>query len=57
MRLGDLIYTITKYTGIHYLTKLIVERLLGFESCGCDKRRKKFNQITISRNGRFIKDE
>ncbi len=48
--LGDLIYYITKNTGIHWMTKKI-SKLLGFENCGCDERRKKFNQIKINRNG------
>lgn len=57
MRLGDLIHTITKRTGIKFLVHLVVVKWLGYESCGCEERRKKFNQITISRDGRFIKDE
>lgn len=57
MRLGDIIHTITKYTGIKFLVNLVVVKWLGYESCGCEERRKKFNQIKISRNGRFIKDE
>ena len=57
MRLGDLIHTITKYTGIKFLVHLVVVKWLGYKTCGCDERRKKFNQITISRDERFIKDE
>ena len=45
MKLGDLVYKITYYTGIHYLTKKI-SKLLG-KDCGCDERRKKWNKIKI----------
>jgi len=51
MRLGDLVSIITKYTGIKWLTDLIVIKLLGFESCGCDDRKNKLNKITITRDG------
>jgi len=51
MRLGDLVSIITKYTGIKWLTDLIVIKILGFESCGCDDRKNKLNKITISRDG------
>jgi hypothetical protein len=49
--LGDLVSTITKYTGIKWLTDLIVIKILGFESCGCEGRKNKLNKITISRDG------
>jgi len=51
MRLGDLLETIFKYTGI----KWIVEKLtnfLGYESCGCEDRKKALNNLKIYRNGR-----
>ena len=51
MRLGDLVSIITKYTGIKWLTDLIVIKLLGFESCGCEDRKNKLNKITITRDG------
>lgn len=51
MRLGDLVSIITKYTGIKWLTDLIVIKLLGFESCGCEERKNKLNKITITRDG------
>lgn len=57
MRLGDLIHTITKYTGIKFLVHLVVVKMLGYESCGCEERRKKFNQMSINRDGRFFKNE
>ena len=50
-RLGDLVSIITKYTGIKWLTDLIVIKMLGFESCGCEDRKNKLNKITISRDG------
>jgi len=43
MKLGDLIYYITKYTGIRYIWKKI------YPSCKCDQRRKKYNEIKINR--------
>tara|TARA_B100000287_G_scaffold392221_1_gene404451 strand:+ start:492 stop:647 length:156 start_codon:yes stop_codon:yes gene_type:complete len=49
MKIGDLIYYITKYTGIKWLTEKIVIDLLGYNSCGCDIRRKKLNKIKINR--------
>ena len=45
MGLGDIIEVITKYTGIKWL----VHKIFG-NDCGCDKRKKKLNQIKI--NGR-----
>lgn len=47
MKLGDLVYKITYYTGVHFLVKLL-GRLLNFD-CGCDKRRQKWNNIKIDR--------
>ena len=54
MRLGDVVYTITKWTGIYWLVKSI-SKLLGVD-CGCDARRDKWNKISddwnkINRNG------
>jgi len=51
LQLGDLVSIITKYTGIKWLTDLIVIKILGFESCGCEDRKNKLNKITISRDG------
>jgi hypothetical protein len=47
MKLGDIIYYITKYTGIKYM----VETYHAFKGtkCKCDERRKKFNEIKIKR--------
>ena len=45
IRLGDFIYYITYYTGIHWLVKK-VSKLLG-KDCGCDKRRKDMNKIDL----------
>jgi hypothetical protein len=51
LQLGDLVSIITKYTGIKWLTDLIVIKILGFKSCGCEDRKNKLNKITISRDG------
>ena len=51
LQLGDLVSIITKYTGIKWLTDLLVIKILGFESCGCEDRKNKLNKITISRDG------
>jgi len=42
MRLGDLVYYITYYTGIRW----IVKKIWG-EDCGCDQRREDWNDIDI----------
>jgi hypothetical protein len=47
MRLGDLIFYITKYTGIKWLVDWYSKKT-GTD-CGCDERRKKFNEIKIKR--------
>jgi|TARA_R110000796_G_scaffold215901_3_gene331947 hypothetical protein len=43
MRLGDLVYYFTKYTGIRYVWKKI------YPDCKCDERRKNYNEIKIKR--------
>ena len=50
MKLGDIIYYITKYTGIKY----IVETFHAFKGtkCNCDKRRKKLNKLKL-KDGNF----
>ena len=47
MKLGDLIFYITKYSGIKYL----VDAYHSFKGtkCNCDKRRKKLNDLKIKR--------
>ena len=47
MKLGNLIYYITKYTGIKYL----VESYHAFKGtkCECNNRRKKLNNLKIKR--------
>ena len=47
MKLGDLIYYITKYTGIKYLVDSW-HKYYGTK-CNCDDRRKKLNRLKISR--------
>ena len=51
MKLGNLIEKITTYTGIKWLVNLIVIKLLGYENCGCEDRKKELNKLTIDRNG------
>ncbi len=53
MKLGDLVYYITKYTGIRYVWKKINP------DCGCDKRRQDWNSIEIkfNRNGKSRQEE
>ena len=41
MKLGTLLETIFKYTGIKWLVKKIVIDYLGYENCGCEKRKNK----------------
>lgn len=42
--LGDLIYFITKYTGVKFLYELIRKKL-GLGDCGCNERQEKLNVI------------
>ena len=44
MKLGDLIETITTYTGIKWLVK----KIWG-DDCGCDERKEALNKIKIKR--------
>lgn len=46
MKLGDLVFYITKYTGIRFIVKTVT-RLLGYEDCGCDRRREEWNDIDL----------
>jgi|TARA_B100001093_G_C26130914_1_gene719092 hypothetical protein len=57
MKLGDKLEWLFKKTGIKWLVEKIVIDLLGYESCGCDKRKEKLNQLNIDRNGIYFKDE
>lgn len=45
MKLGNLIETITTYTGIKYIVKK-VSKLLG-KDCGCNKRKEELNEIQL----------
>ena len=45
MKLGDLFYYFTYYTGIHWLVKKI-SKLLN-KDCGCDRRREEWNDIDL----------
>lgn len=49
MKLGDALEVIFRYTGIKWLTKKVVIDILGYESCGCENRKKALNEITIRR--------
>lgn len=49
MKLGTLLEKIFKYTGIKWLVELIVIRILGFKSCGCEKRRDRLDNIKFNR--------
>lgn len=43
MRLGDLFYYFTYYTGINFIWKKI------YPNCKCEQRRKDWNDINIKR--------
>ena len=51
MNLGDILETIFKKTGIKWLVEKIVIDILGYKSCGCERRKEKLNNIIIDRNG------
>jgi hypothetical protein len=46
MKLGNFIELITTYTGIKWLVEKAT-KLLGYEDCGCDKRRDDLNDIEL----------
>jgi hypothetical protein len=48
MRLGDLLETIFKYTGIKWLVEKVTG-LIGIEDCGCEDRKEALNNIKINR--------
>ena len=47
MKIGNALETIFKYTGIKWLVNKIVVDLLGYESCGCEQRKNKLNNIKL----------
>ena len=47
MKLGDLVYYFTKYTGIRWVTKRVT-KLFGIDDCGCDRRRDEWNDIELN---------
>jgi hypothetical protein len=47
MKLGNIIYYITKYTGIKYLVEAY-HKYKGTK-CDCDNRREKLNDLNIKR--------
>lgn len=50
IKIGTILETIFKYTGVKLLVKKIVIDLLGYESCGCENRRDKLDNLTFRRN-------
>ena len=48
MKIGNLLEKIFKYTGIKWLVNKIVIDWLGYETCGCDRRKEKLNGIKIN---------
>jgi len=50
MKIGTILETIFKYTGVKWIVKKIVIDLLGYESCGCENRRDKLNELKFNRN-------
>ena len=52
MRLGDLLETIFKYTGIKWMVNQFT-LFMEIEDCGCEDRKEALNKIKINRkNGR-----
>jgi hypothetical protein len=49
MKIGTFLERIFKATGIKWLVEKIVVDLLGFETCGCERRRDKLDNLTIKR--------
>ena len=43
IKLGNLVYTLTYYSGIHFLVKRLFK--IFKKDCGCDKRREQWNDI------------
>jgi len=50
IKIGTILETIFKYTGVKWLVKKIVIDILGYESCGCEERRDKLDNLTFRRN-------
>ncbi len=49
MKIGTYRERIFKATGVKWLVEKIVIDILGYESCGCDRRRDKLDNLTIKR--------
>ena len=49
MKIGTFLERIFKATGIKWLVQKIVIDFLGYESCGCERRRDKLDNLTIKR--------
>lgn len=54
LRLGDRLEWLFRKTGVKWLVNLIVIDLLGYESCGCEERQAKMNEIEIDWNKGWI---
>jgi hypothetical protein len=50
MKLGDLVEKIFIYTGIKRLHNWIWFDILKYESCGCNDRKEKLNNLKIRRD-------
>jgi len=50
MKLGDLVEKIFKLTGIKWLHNKIWFDILKYESCGCNDRKEKLNNLKIRRD-------
>ena len=57
MKLGDLLEKIFKATGIKAFVEWFVIDLLGYESCGCEERKQKLNELTLNWNERDETDD
>lgn len=49
MKIGTFLERIFKATGIKWLVEKIVIDFMGYESCGCERRRDKLDNLTIKR--------
>ena len=50
MKIGTKLERVFKYVGVQWLVKKIVIDWLGYESCGCEARRDKLDELTFNRN-------
>lgn len=50
LKIGTKLEYLFKYTGIKWLVEKIVINLLGYETCGCENRKNKLDNLTFKRN-------